>query len=105
MTRQLSFQPAARADLAEAMIWYEEQRAGLGDELGDVVAEALRRIEAHPEAFPVVESGIRRAVLRRFPFGLFYVVRASDIEILAIFHHRRDPAIWRGRISGQQLPK
>jgi plasmid stabilization system protein ParE len=97
MTPRFVFHPAARADLAEALLWYDHQRTGLGAELGAVVAETIRRISAHPEAFPRVEGSIRRAVLRRFPYSILYVVRPEEIEVLGVFHHRRDPSIWRGR--------
>lgn len=99
MTPRFVFHPAAREDLAEVTLWYEHQRAGLGDELGEVVTDAIRRIGAHPASFPIVEVAIRRAVLRRFPYSLLYIVRPTEIEILGVFHHRRDPAIWRGRAA------
>ena len=72
MTPRFRFRPAAVEDLREARDWYEAQRPGLGDELGEIVARTLDLIAAQPEAFPEVVPGVRRAVIARFPYGIFY---------------------------------
>jgi plasmid stabilization system protein ParE len=40
---------------------------------------------------------VRRGLVRRFPYGVFYVVTDDAIVILAVFHASRDPAGWRSR--------
>jgi plasmid stabilization system protein ParE len=99
MTPRLLFRPAAVEELREARGWYEAQRAGLGEELEQSIEASLRRVSANPEAFPEVAPGVRRAVIERFPYGIFYRRLTDAIEVLAVFHHRRDPAIWRGRAA------
>jgi plasmid stabilization system protein ParE len=99
MTPRFVFQPEARDELREARDWYEMQQAGLGQDLGAIVAVTLTRISEHPEMYPEVDPGIRRAVLQRFPYSIFYRIRPSAIEVLAVFHHRRDPADWRSRAA------
>jgi plasmid stabilization system protein ParE len=99
MTPRFLFHPAARAELTEAVAWYEAQRPGLGEDLGQVVAAALARLSAHPALYPEVLAGVRRIVLARFPYSLFYRVRPESIEILAVFHHRRDPVTWHRRAA------
>jgi len=69
---QVVFHPAARDELREAREWYEAQRPGLGDDLGVVVGLAIDRIREFPDAYPEVLPTIRRAVLSRFPYSLFY---------------------------------
>ena len=61
--------------------------------LWDVDA-TLERITAHPEAHAVIEAGIRRALLRRFPYGVFYVVDEREIVVIAVMHSARDPKAW-----------
>ena len=82
---------AARRDFVVAARLYEGERAGLGIAF---VAE-VSRVEGHiadaPGLYQVVESGIRRAVMRRFPFGLFYVEEAERVLVLACLDLRRDP--------------
>jgi hypothetical protein len=61
----------AQAEFAQAFRWYDAQRPGLGDELLLDVAAAIRDIESWPHAHRVVHREFRRALLRRFPYGLF----------------------------------
>ena len=61
----------AESDLDEATKWTEEQRLGLGSEFLDEVLRVLSAISEQPEGFPLVHKEIRRAVTRRFPFGVY----------------------------------
>ena len=97
--RRLVVRPAAEGDIAEAFRWYEERSPGLGEAFTSAVEAALREIERHPELHPRVRGAARRALLRRFPYAVFYVVRPDIIEVLACFHVRRDPRRWIERIS------
>lgn len=60
---------------------------------------ALARIGEYPELYAEVDPGIRRAVLRKFPYAIFCRIRADAIEVLAVLHHRRDPLVWRSRTA------
>jgi toxin ParE1/3/4 len=84
----------AEADLAEAKEWYERQGAGLGRRLLRCVEEALDRIRLLPESYREVVPGVRRAMVRRFPYGVYYRFEHDTITVIAIYHFKRDP---RGR--------
>lgn len=99
MTSRFLFHEAAREDLREARDWYDAQRAGLGAEFGHGIGAVLERIASYPDAFPEILPGVRRAVLARFPYSVFYRKHDHALEILAVFHHRRDPTVWRGRAA------
>lgn len=92
------FRPAAAADVEDAWRWYEARRDGLGEEFLGVVQATLAQIEALPESAPVVYRDIRRQLLRRFPYGLFYRLLEGQVVIVACFHAKRDPRIWRVRL-------
>lgn len=66
----------AGLELADAYDWYEDQRLGLGDDLLSEFRAACRRISEYPRSYQVVERidgrEIRRALVRRFPYGAFY---------------------------------
>ncbi|MDP1839097.1 MAG: hypothetical protein Q8N31_15240 [Reyranella sp.] len=85
------YRQAARRDIIDAARHYESERTGLG---AAFVAE-VGRVEGHiadaPGLYQVVDSGIRRAVMRRFPFGLFYVEEGERVLVLACLDLRRDP--------------
>ena len=86
----------AREELLRAASWYERQRAGLGGEFLDDFLTTLDIIESEPALYAEVDPGIRRALLRRFPYALFYSVEPTNIQILAIKHSHGDPARWPG---------
>jgi plasmid stabilization system protein ParE len=87
----VTLRPRAEADLVDAFAWYEEQLPGLGQVFLRAVDVCLTRIQRHPEAYPEAHPRVRRASLRRFPYGVFYVVRDNRIDVLAVYHARRRP--------------
>ncbi len=87
--------PAAAADIEEAFLWYERRQTGLGEEFLRALQSALENIAAHPARYPVVHRETRRALLRRFPYGIFYRVYDELIVVVACMHGRRDPRRWR----------
>ena len=91
----LVLRPAAAADVEDAWRWYEARREGLGDEFLYVVQASLESICAHPESAPVVRRDIRRHLLRRFPYGLFYRLIEGQVVVVACFHAKRSPRVWR----------
>ncbi|MFH1418392.1 MAG: type II toxin-antitoxin system RelE/ParE family toxin [Planctomycetota bacterium] len=97
MTRHILIRPEAESELADAYRWYEVQRSGLGLELLLSIEATIEGIRENPESFPVIHEGIRRALARRFPYGVFYLVEQEAIVVLAIFHARRDPKHWQSR--------
>ena len=99
MTRRLLFRPQVATDIAEAIEWYATRRPGLEVEFRGDFQTTLAAIERNPLQYQVVERGIRRASLRRFPYGIMYVVSDQELLIVACLHGRRNPAQWRGRLK------
>jgi plasmid stabilization system protein ParE len=89
---------AAEADLEAAREWYNLQRPGLGELFLDAATSAARFISENPEAYQVLHRSARRAPLRRFPFGLIFRVYPKVIVVVAVFHARRDPKVWKQRL-------
>ena len=90
--------PAAAADIEDAFLWYEGQRSGLGLEFRAELKATLDRLAANPSLYQVVHRATRRALLRRFPYGVFYRVYPEAIVVVAVMHGRRAPTRWRTRI-------
>ncbi len=88
---------AARWDVREAKDWYAERKPDLDLEFRDELDHTLDRIRAFPESYPVVYKDLRRANLRRFPYGVFYHRRKSDWLVVAVIHHARHPRRWQRR--------
>jgi len=96
---RLVVRPAAEADIAAAALWYEARASGLGAEFLRLVDVALAEVQRMPERFPVVRAHCRRALLRRFPYGIYFVPTAELISVVACIHARRDPRRWEERVG------
>jgi len=95
---RVAYRLAAGRDIGEARAWYEAERTGRGGEFQRSVEALQRLIAEHPQAFPVVTGLVRRALVARFPYALYYQpVDADTIEIIACLHTRRRPGGWRRR--------
>src|SRR4051812_1277521 len=97
MTRRIILRQRAQDDLRSAFQWYESQRQGLGHAFLAAAEERLESIAEFPNASRVVYRQVRRAVVSRFPYLIFYVAKAQDIDVLAVLHHARNPADWPPR--------
>jgi plasmid stabilization system protein ParE len=84
MTLRSVIRPKAEEALYAAAAWYQEQEPDftlwldLVDEFNDVVAHVCER----PEGAPVYEGNVRRALLRRFPYAIYYVIEPEQIVVL-----------------------
>lgn len=92
------FTPAARAEVIEAQAWYESEAPGLGRRFRGAVDIVVGRMSTNPRQFPIVFKNIRRALLRRFPYSLFFIVEERSLLVLACFHASRNPSQWKRRI-------
>lgn len=81
-------------DLAGYFGWYNEQRDGLGEEFLAAVDTVFDTIEKYPEIFARIHGEVRRAVLSRFPYVVFYRVESKRVVVLTVLHTARDPKVW-----------
>lgn len=92
MKRLLFLRPEAERDLVAARDWYDQKRLGLGDEFLDAVALALLELETQAEINRLYHRDFRRALLRRFPYKIFYQIIGDRIVIFRIIHAKQDHA-------------
>jgi plasmid stabilization system protein ParE len=93
---------AAEADVLDAALWYEQRSPGLGREFLRAVDAALAEIAAMPERYPIVCGEARRALLRRFPYGVYFVLTPGLVSVIACMHARRDPRRWQERTDADR---
>jgi plasmid stabilization system protein ParE len=91
------FTAAAEEDIAEAVDWYEVQAPGVGARLIDELGAVVRRLVNNPLQFPIAHKDVRRALVRRFPYAVFFRVLDGSVEVIGCFHTSRDPRRWRSR--------
>jgi toxin ParE1/3/4 len=92
---RIRFIPEAEADVMDAYGWYNERGQGIADEFRRSVDGCLAAIARHPSAFPIVHRELRRALLRRFPYGIFYLVEGAEVVVFGCMHAARDPKAWQ----------
>jgi plasmid stabilization system protein ParE len=98
VTLSLFFTPAARLEALEAQDWYEREAPGLGARFRAELDRQVERIRANPWQFPLMQADVRRARLRKYPYGLYFRVLDDAIYVIACFHSSRNPANWQSRI-------
>ena len=97
MTLELRLRPEAELDLSDAARWYEEQRPGLGHQFLDEVLAIFSKLAETPLLYPVIHRNTRRALIHRFPFGVYYRAETTAIVVVAVMHGSRHPRRWKTR--------
>ncbi|MGH8275930.1 MAG: hypothetical protein ACRETH_04455, partial [Steroidobacteraceae bacterium] len=95
----------AAAEAEEAAAWYEARRAGLGGEFREefkLTLETLREELLPARSWPgrLGERGVKRILMKRFPFYVVFIASSTASVVLAVAHHRKRPAYWRHRLPG-----
>jgi toxin ParE1/3/4 len=93
--RELTLRLQAQLDAHDAAGWYEDQRFGLGMRFLDELDEVVNRIRVSPFQFPEIHPGVRRGLLGRFPYSVYFSVGEESIEVIAVLHQHRHPDTWR----------
>ncbi|HEV3386850.1 MAG TPA: type II toxin-antitoxin system RelE/ParE family toxin [Gemmata sp.] len=99
MSLPIAFIPEAREEFDSAVEWYENRADGLGRALRREINKVLERIATNPRVHAIVYQDVRKAVVRRFPYCVFYREDAGKLAVLSVFHTSRDPAEWYRRVK------
>ena len=94
MAYRLKFASRAVREIGEAYDWYEEQSKGLGYEFELAFELQLKRLEQVPFSYTEIIRGVRRTLLPRFPYAVFYTVRNDLVHVLVTIHTARSPKRW-----------
>ena len=96
---RLVYHPHARAELVEAATYYESHVPGLGAQFHEEANRTASKILEAPRRWRMIDVDVRRALIVRFPFAVYYRILPDHIQILAVKHHKRHPEYWRYRLS------
>ncbi len=96
--------PEAELEASEAVIWYDDQRFGLGDDFLIEFTQVLDRIRRGPAELPRLEAYtgrhvVRRCLLKRFPYLVIFVCQPEEVLVVAVSHARRRPLYWLERLT------
>jgi plasmid stabilization system protein ParE len=104
MSRRVIVLDDAEDELIEAQRWYEKQRTGLGEEFRIAIEEAVARLLKTPSlGLPIIDFpesyGVRRVLVKRFPYAIVFFEQSDELWIVAFAHHHRRPGYWRERLK------
>lgn len=90
--------PKAQRDFDQAFLFYEEQLAALGKEFARCIDAKNTEIQRNPKQFQIIyKEKIRRALVSRFPFSIYFINTSDSITFIAILHQSRNPEKWKSR--------
>ncbi len=92
----------AETDITDAVVWYQTQQPGLGDEFLAAVERAITAAAENPFQFPSLRRNpeVRRALTGRFPYRVFFIRRADSIVVFRVLHSARHDREWKRRHVG-----
>jgi len=90
----------AEHDLDDAFIWYELNQIGLGKKFFESIDESVQFLSESPLIFAEIYRGLRRSLIKKFPYGIYYkvILETNEIQIVGVIHFGRDLKILRTRI-------
>jgi len=93
----LLINPFAQSDMKIAADWYSKRKEGLNREFIEEIEKTIQQILKNPLQFAFIKKKIRMAIVKRFPFGIYYYVGEDIITVLAVFHFSRNPKVMKKR--------
>ena len=97
--KRLRLKSPADLDYLQALEFYENRQPGLGQEFDAELLALLERIEQNPEFFPTETALVRKALMPRFKYRIYFAVEGDEIGVLAIWHPSRSPETLRRRFQ------
>lgn len=95
MNRRTFVRPEAQINIRDAAVWYEQRETGLGQRFMEEIRQSLKSISRLPLRFPVIENGVRRLLLRRFPYAIYFLWENDTAIVIAVLHQHRATETWR----------
>jgi len=102
VTYRLVVRRQAKADIRAAARWYERQRVGCGRDFVQQIDALLDRVRLNPMQRQIAYREVRRAIPRRFPYGVFYRIVGSEVLVFAVVDLHRDPSTWQDREASRE---
>jgi|SRR6185312_4231618 len=99
MAFEIIIKPLARIDLDQAILWYENELSGLGNRFYEAFLTASEKISKHPEAFMEISPDIRRTIIKKFPYKVFYTMSENKIFTIGIMHAKRSAGFITNRLN------
>ncbi len=91
MNYQLRLLPEVEEDAFAGYLWYQKKSVGLGDEFLQEFYDGANGLLDSPLLYQSIREGIRRLLLRRFPYAIYFTIEDGLVLVIGVFHCARDP--------------
>jgi plasmid stabilization system protein ParE len=98
MTYNIVWRPEAETEMEEAYETLAAVREQLARAFVAIVDAKLQLLSINPKIHQKVFGEVRRAVLKKFKYVIYYYVEGNDLVVISVFHGNRDPRIWQDRV-------
>lgn len=88
----------AEVDFDKSFEFYSKDSTKVADAFFKQINLGFENIKQNPKSFPIAHKDIRKYVVKKFPFVIYYRIVRTLIQVIAIFHTSRNPEIWNERI-------
>ncbi len=99
MKFRVEYNPDFFTDITQAVDWYNEKQAGLGEKFFIRVKKQTAKLSTSALLFAVKYDDIRCMCIEKFPYLLHYRVNeeTKTVKVEGLFHTSRDPKTWEER--------
>ena len=95
MSFRVTIRSRARDDIRDGRDWYREKSAHLAVRFGQEINEVILSMRDQPLIHAKIYRNIRRAMTRRFPYAIYFIVEGDRVSVLRVLHQARDPQEWQ----------
>jgi len=93
------FHPEALEEYEQSARYYRSIDSRLSWRFVEEVEATIRRMRRHPLAYAIVEEDVRRSLVKKFPFGIYYTVEPDFLLVVTVMHLSRQPEYWKSRVD------
>jgi plasmid stabilization system protein ParE len=87
----------AEGDFDNSYEYYFEDSPIVADAFFQRINDSFESIKKTPFSFPEVYKSIRKFIVKKFPFVIYFQVEEYTVKVIAIFHTSRNPEVWKER--------
>jgi toxin ParE1/3/4 len=95
---RFGFHAGTESEYAKAIRHYLKIDPKVAEDFVAEIEHGVQAICRNPLTWRVIEDDVRRYLIHRFPYGIYYTVDANFVTVWAIFHLNRKPGLWKGRL-------
>jgi toxin ParE1/3/4 len=94
----VSFSSEATDETYKAYLWYKQEKPGLEKEFRENLRIKIDALKENPKSSTFIYKSVRTSRMKIFPYNIIYRISNLNIQVIAVFHHSRNPREWKKRI-------